>query len=169
MKPRLRYMTENDLPLVLCWRNHPDIRNYMFQNHIISIEEHLAWYKHASQQSDIELLIFEGYDAPQGVVNIKIEEAYNTGSWGFYTAPDAPKGSGKIMGQLVLDYTFNHLELRKLRGQAYSFNDPSIGLHQSLGFSLEPCADHNLSTSVDRSEIVCFGIDNDKYATLRKG
>ena len=33
---RLRRLTEDDVPMILPWRNHPDVRRFMYTQHEIS-------------------------------------------------------------------------------------------------------------------------------------
>jgi UDP-4-amino-4,6-dideoxy-N-acetyl-beta-L-altrosamine N-acetyltransferase len=40
----LRAMNDNDLKMVLNWRNQPEVRQRMFTRHEISMEEHQAWW-----------------------------------------------------------------------------------------------------------------------------
>ena len=41
----LRNICEDDLPLLLEWRNSPRIHSKMFTDHKITPEEHQAWFK----------------------------------------------------------------------------------------------------------------------------
>ena len=67
---KLRPMTELDLELVLSWRNHPDIRRYMYTNHQISMHEHHAWFSDAVARPENSLLIYECYGEATGFVKI---------------------------------------------------------------------------------------------------
>ncbi|WP_230714510.1 GNAT family N-acetyltransferase [Marinobacter shengliensis] len=52
----LRPMTESDLEQVLQWRNHPEVRRYMYTTHEIRLEEHSKWFMNATTNPAIELL-----------------------------------------------------------------------------------------------------------------
>ena len=54
--------------------------------------------------------------------------------WGFYAAPNAPKGSGTLLGRLALRHAFDNLMLPKLRGRVLPENIASINFHLKLGF-----------------------------------
>jgi RimJ/RimL family protein N-acetyltransferase len=57
--------------------------------------------------------------------------------WGFYMAPDAPKGSGRQLGLVSLSQAFTKLNLHKVCGEALAYNNRSILFHQALGFQQE--------------------------------
>src|SRR5690606_7378254 len=54
----LRRLTADDLPLVLSWRNHPDVRRFMYTRHEISAEEHARWFAEAEADPSRHLLAF---------------------------------------------------------------------------------------------------------------
>lgn len=133
----LRPMVHDDLESVLCWRNHPDVRRYMYSQHEISFEEHKHWFESASVKTDRHLLIFERNNIPLGFININQIKSGGIAEWGFYTAPEAPKGTGFKLGVAVLQYAFVDLNLHKLCGEVLAYNKPSINFHLKLGFQQE--------------------------------
>ena len=90
----IRNMREDDLTAVLEWRNHPEIRRYMYTQQVITYAEHCAWFKSASDNTHKHLLIFEIDSLPMGFVNLGSQENGKIADWGFYLAPDAVKGAG---------------------------------------------------------------------------
>ncbi len=136
---RLRAMEERDLPVVLRWRNTERIRRNMYTDHVISEDEHRAWFQKVQEQKRSVHLVFEMSGVPVGVVNITdFDTRNNTCHWGFYVgSPDAPQGSGTAMGLLALEHIFEHLKIRKLIGEALEYNDASIRFHERLGFVQE--------------------------------
>lgn len=155
---RLRYMEKSDLERVLAWRNHPSVRRYMYTQHEIRSEEHRQWFERVSQEAAKHLLIFEVAGTPTGFVNITRQTSGPIADWGFYLAPDAPRGSGYQLGQTVLLLAFDELDLHKLCGQALAFNERSIRFHQRLGFHQEGVLrDHHFDGDHFHS-VVCFGL-----------
>lgn len=157
-KGRIRLMTEQDLDLVFQWRNHPDVRMFMYTQHEIAFEEHKRWFENCSRDENKHLLIYEIDGNPLGFVNFSQLSLRKIADWGFYVAPGAPKGTGRQLGATALDYAFCTLDLHKLCGQALLFNEPSIGFHKSLGFQQEGVLrDHHFDGKKYYS-IVCFGL-----------
>ena len=67
---RVRPMTNEDLERVLAWRNHEEVRRYMYTQHEISLIEHSRWFGRASQDSSRHLLVFENDAVPLGFINL---------------------------------------------------------------------------------------------------
>ena len=96
---QIRSVCSDDLELLLSWRNHPGTRRFMFNQKVITMLEHQQWFEHALQQEDRQLLIYEVAGVPLGYMNFTNAVANGVSEWGFYVAPDAPKGSGTSMGR----------------------------------------------------------------------
>ena len=86
----IRRVTEIDLPTLLEWRNHADVRRFMFTQHEISVEEHRNWFYKASQDLSRCLLIVE--EAKQAIGYVQFSKVQDGGiaDWGFYARPSAP-------------------------------------------------------------------------------
>ncbi len=151
-------MSENDLELVLSWRNHPQVRRYMYTQHEISLEEHTRWFDRAKQDSERHLLIFEPGSTPLGFINIHQIAPGGIADWGFYVAPDAPKGTGRSLGNAALQFAFKTLTLHKLCGQALAFNERSIRFHLGQGFQQEGVLRQQHFDGQQYHDVICFGL-----------
>lgn len=151
-------MVHADLERVLAWRNHPDVRRYMYTQHEITLDEHQRWFERNLRDPKKHLLIFEENHQPLGFVNFN--EAVNGGvaDWGFYAAPDAPKGSGRQLGRAALNHSFTQLKLHKVCGQALAYNQRSIQFHQSLGFQQEGILRDQHFDGERHHHVICFGL-----------
>lgn len=131
----LRPMTDADLERVFFWRNHPSIRAHMFTQHEITLDEHRAWWDSVKSSSKFASFIFERASTPLGYVAFsEIVTTASTATWGFYTAPDAPKGTGSLMSLAAMDMGFGPLGLRRLNAEVLVRNTVSQQLHKSFGF-----------------------------------
>lgn len=155
---RIRKMNHADLENVLAWRNHPEVRRYMYTQHEITMYEHVRWFERASTDPERHLLIFERDATPTGFINFQVIASGGIANWGFYAAPDAPKGTGRLLGQAALEYAFTDAKLHKICGQALAFNERSIRFHQSLGFSKEGNLRHQHYDGQNYHDVVCFGL-----------
>jgi UDP-4-amino-4,6-dideoxy-N-acetyl-beta-L-altrosamine N-acetyltransferase len=133
---RLRAMMDADLELVLTWRNHPDVRHHMYTQNEISSEEHSRWFKTACADPLRHLLILEVDAEPQGYVNFQCNDVRGA-VWGFYLAPLAVKGSGRLLGEAAIDYAFGKLDLDVVWGEVLFDNLASQKFHLRQGFVLE--------------------------------
>lgn len=159
----LRPMTESDLAQVLQWRNHLEVRRYMYTTHIISLEEHRKWFINASSNPDTDLLIYEQNGKAKGLVNITRTRSSEVADWGFYLAPKAVKGSGSELGKLALEYAFAKHGLHKLCGQALGFNERSIAFHKKLGFIEEGRLREQHFDGDEFHDVLCFGLLNREW------
>lgn len=154
----LRPMTVADLDSVLKLRNHAEIRRYMLTQHEISIEEHTSWFERVSQNAGIELLVLEIAEECCGFVQFKETHYRGVVDWGFYAAPDAPKGTGRKLGLAALTHAFTKENLHKICGQALHWNQPSIEFHKSLGFMKEGILRNQHFDGAGYHDLICFGM-----------
>lgn len=159
-------MVHTDLECVLAWRNHPDVRRYMYTQHEITRDEHQRWFDRALSNPKKHLLVFEMNHQPLGFVNFNEAENGGIADWGFYAAPDAPKGSGRQLGYAALNHAFAQLKLHKVCGQALAYNERSIQFHQSLGFQQEGVLRDQHFDSVRYHNAICFGLLRNEWQLI---
>lgn len=133
---RLRDLEEQDLQLVLNWRNSDRLRKVSNSDHIISFEEHQAWFERTKDSANSKGLIFENGKGPLGVVNIMEIDAKNSRCrWGFYLGEEpASRGLGGLMGFLALEYIFEQLQLQKVCAEVLALNVRGVDFHKKMGF-----------------------------------
>lgn len=165
----VRSMVQADLEMVLEWRNHPDVRRYMYSQHEISLDEHRRWFEQSALNPARHLLVFELDGAPVGFVNFNRLNSYVVADWGFYVAPDAPKGSGRLLGRAALNHAFNELALHKVCGQALAYNERSINFHRRLGFQQEGILRDQHFDGEHYHYVVCFGLLRHEWQPLQEG
>lgn len=155
---RLRKISEEDLPLLLSWRNDPTIRSYMFNPDLIKLEEHIQWYTRISGDERYTLLIYEDGGSPIGHMNFTQKPGCAIAEWGFYVSPTAPKGTGSKMATYSLEFAFKELKLLKVSAQVLAHNDRSLHLHRKLGFQQEGVLRAHHFDGNGYHDIHCFGL-----------
>ena len=132
----LRPITQADLSLLLSWRNHPQIRQKMYDQAVITWDQHLHWHEKVTADPSRIALIFTACGKPTGYVFFDLNHPTqsNCAKWGFYLAPKSEKGMGQMLGKTALSYAFSKLELDQLFGEVISTNLKSQRFHQRLGF-----------------------------------
>lgn len=159
----IRPMTEADLDIVLSWRNHSSVRQFMYTHREISLAEHESWFASAVHDPARHLAIYEEDGDPSGYVNFhRIND--RTSEWGFYTAPLAAKGTGHRMGVAAADHAFLTLACHKLYGRVLGFNERSIRFHLRLGFTREGILRRHHFDGNSYHDIHCFGLLIDEWA-----
>lgn len=155
---QIRRLTVEDLPMLLAWRNHAEVRRYMFNQHEISLDEHYNWFTKVSKDPRRCLLIVEEFAQAIGYVQLSKVVEGGVADWGFYSRPDAPKGTGRKLGVMALNYAFGPLKLYKVCGQAIASNEVSIAFHQRLGFTLEGVLRDQKRINGVYHSLHCFGL-----------
>jgi UDP-4-amino-4,6-dideoxy-N-acetyl-beta-L-altrosamine N-acetyltransferase len=156
-------MVDADVGRVLAWRNHSEVRRYMYTQHEITLDEHERWFEHARQDPSKHLLIFEACNQALGFVSFSEIENNRIADWGFYVAPDAPKGCGKELGLAALGHAFNEIKLHKVCAQALAYNSRSIKFHQSFGFQQEGALRDQHFDGERYHNVICFGLLSNEW------
>lgn len=154
----IRPVALSDLPTILEWRNHSNVRRFMFTQHDITLQEHTAWFERANQDNTRRLLIVEERQRPIGYVQFSQVRIGGVADWGFYTSPEAPKGTGRKLGVAALNHAFGVLRLYKVRGQVIESNTASIAFHKALGFKKEDVPHEQQYVQGKHHNIIYFGL-----------
>lgn len=156
----LRSLEDEDLEKILEWRNSDRIRSTMFVDRIITLVEHTEWFIRTREQYDNYFKLFLYKNEPVGVLNFtKIDQVNNNCLWGFYLGKEGlPRGTGIIMGFLGLEHAFEKLELRKVSGEVFASNTPSLKFHEKLGFIKESLIKEYIQKNGIYQDIVVYGL-----------
>lgn len=166
MKAEFRVLQQSDLPMLLQWRNHEQIRSFMFQQHEIGYEEHLKWFESNRTNPERVLLIYFENSEPTGFMQFKaLQSEQNVLEWGFYINPESTAGTGSRMCSLAIAYAFNELAANKVYGEVLGFNHASLKLHHKLGFREEACRREQPETWGKNHSVHCFGLLKDEWQT----
>jgi UDP-4-amino-4,6-dideoxy-N-acetyl-beta-L-altrosamine N-acetyltransferase len=121
-----------DKELILNWRNNDSIRKWMYNNNLISKEEHFDFLKQLSNCDDKLYFLVKEDDKNIGVidfVNIKNQ----TAEMGIYSSPFL-KGYGEILLDLIIDYATKKLKLKKIKAEVFAINKRAVNLYERKGF-----------------------------------
>lgn len=132
---RLRALQASDLPQVRGWRNSDRVRLAMTNQHLISLDEHRAWFERVSASEHERHYVFECGSTPLGMVSFKDIESGRGADWGLYIGEAwAPRHSGAKLGVLALGTAFDELGLKTVRAAVLARNEASLGYHERMGF-----------------------------------
>ena len=131
----------------------------MYNDSLISQQEHDAWFACALAEIPVPYLIFLYEGKGIGFISFRnISAANGRCYWSFYLGEaDVPLGAGSVMEFFALDYAFMNLKIRKLCCEVFSFiNRGVIKLHEKFGFVQEGrFVDHYLKND-KYEDIVCL-------------
>ncbi|EHD2720322.1 UDP-4-amino-4,6-dideoxy-N-acetyl-beta-L-altrosamine N-acetyltransferase [Campylobacter coli] len=117
------------------YRNHPEVRKYLYQTHFISKLEHknfIKKLKHNTKKSYF-CVILDGQII--GNINFHIKE--NEIDFGFYANPFSKiLGIGRILEQISIYYAFKIINTPVLSLEIFSDNTQVINLHHKFDFKV---------------------------------
>lgn len=165
----IRPLARADLALVLGWRNADRVRLNMYTTHVISAEEHSAWFERLQQNTKDLAFVFERAGEPLGFLSFTaIDRTHGRAHWGFYLgADDVPRGTGTMLGILAMDHAFGALGLRKVIGEVLDFNMASLRLFRRLGFAEEGHFREDVCRDGQLCGVVRFALFRDQWPTER--
>lgn len=135
----LRVLEKADLELMLPWRNASAVRQAMFSQHEISLEEHRAWFQRMQADSSMRWFLYQdATQSPLGVVYFTgLNRSPENAFWGFYAKPEVTPGTGLRLSLDALHEAFDELGLHKLNAEVLSSNQRSLDMQKKVGFQEE--------------------------------
>jgi|YNPNPStandDraft_1061719.scaffolds.fasta_scaffold11667_4 UDP-4-amino-4,6-dideoxy-N-acetyl-beta-L-altrosamine N-acetyltransferase len=135
----LRALEERDLPLILEWRNDPDILRFLDSYEPLSMHQHRRWFEGLhGDPSRAYLGIVDTDGELAGVIWLKqIDWRVRKAEVGIYLGRCRGQGLGKRALTALVRYAFDTLNLNKLWATVFSYNQPSMRLFEGAGFSRE--------------------------------
>ena len=139
---RLRAMEESDLAFVAAWRSDPEVYEYFYEYLPVSTRQQRNWYeKQLSDSSEINLVVAKSDGTAIGTVSIyHIDRRNRKAEWGRLVIGDPAMRAGGIGAEietLVLEYSFEHLNLHKLYCEVLVENEKVVAMHKKFGFREE--------------------------------
>lgn len=119
-------LTQDETEMVLEWRNHIKVRKMMYNQHIITLAEHLYFINHLKNEPNMHHFLLKGEEY-LGVINFKENH------FGLYANPQR-KGVGKTLMREVIHYGFQHLKLKSLIAEVFENNPQAIALYKKFHF-----------------------------------
>lgn len=128
-------LTDEELLMILQWRNHPDIRKCMNNTDPIPAESHLNYCHNLKNREDIIYWLILKEDKPVGVLNIiNIDYDKEICEPGFYLAPEVMgRGESIFVLSNYKDFLLNKLEFKALVGHNYADNKPALAFTMFFG------------------------------------
>ncbi|MBD3842125.1 MAG: UDP-4-amino-4,6-dideoxy-N-acetyl-beta-L-altrosamine N-acetyltransferase [Campylobacterales bacterium] len=120
--------------LVLSWRNHPNIRKWMYNTSEILLEDHLKYIDLLSSKKDRLYFLVLKNNHPIGVADLTtINKEEQTAEIGLYADPHQ-KCNGSFILKVLIEYAFDTLNLHKLYANVYDTNIKAINLYNKFNF-----------------------------------
>lgn len=139
----LRPATDDEVDLLLRWRNQDANRRVSIHQHLIQEEEHRRWWSGVRGDPRRRVLVLEIDGEPCGAVTfarLRDVGSRRHGSWGFFLDHDGlrERGATFVAWQRVvreaLDHAFDLLDLHVLEAEVLEDNDVVRRSNRRLGF-----------------------------------
>lgn len=133
----LRDLRDDDAPMLLEWRNDPQVSKYLYNDHTIGAEEHARWFGRALAGENGRYWIIQVDGTDVGLVSINdIDERNSRCTWAFYVASPAARGRGvgSFVEYSVLSHVFDEMGMHRLWCEVLGFNEPVVEMHRKFGF-----------------------------------
>lgn len=136
---RLRLLKESDLPLTLRWRNQPHIRKWFIYSDELTPEQHQLWYEnYRTRDNDFTFVIEDISGNPVGQIALyHLDWEAGIAELGrlMIGEPSASgKGLAKAATQVLLEFAFGQLNLKRVVLEVYEDNAPAIAIYEKCGF-----------------------------------
>jgi UDP-4-amino-4,6-dideoxy-N-acetyl-beta-L-altrosamine N-acetyltransferase len=140
---QLRAIEYEDLPLIVKWRNDPEVYQYFYEHEPLSLVMQRGWFEKYLVRSDEKLWIVEAKDTHEAIGTVglvHLDWRNRKGEWGrLLIYPDEYRhgGYGSEVESLILRYFFDHMNMNRLQCEVFLENESVWQLHQIFGFKRE--------------------------------
>jgi UDP-4-amino-4,6-dideoxy-N-acetyl-beta-L-altrosamine N-acetyltransferase len=140
---QLRAIEYEDLPLMVKWRNDPEVYQYFYEQEPLSLVVQKAWFEKFLQKPDERLWIVETIETKEAIGTVglvHIDWRNRKAEWGrLLIYPDKYRhgGYGSEIESLILRYFFDHMNMNRLQCELFAENENVIALHKKFGFKQE--------------------------------
>lgn len=141
--------------MILKWRNHPDIRKWMYNQDEIKFEEHLSFIESLKSRKDKLYFLVKKEDEFIGVIDfldLDKKEIF----YGIYSNPNSKiMGVGRILNEISIDFAFNSLKAHKLKLEVFEDNIQVRNLHKKYKFR------ETSQKYVNNKKVICMELENE--------
>lgn len=149
-------------------RNQESVRKSMYTDHVIGLEEHLAWLERLEKDTkQIVFVVFLG-SVVSGVVSINaLDRLHKKSDWAFYLDSKARGGLGAALEYALLNYAFDELGLEKLNCEVIETNPAVVKMHLRFGFLEEGFRRSNIEKDGKRIGVHFLGLAKADWISKR--
>jgi UDP-4-amino-4,6-dideoxy-N-acetyl-beta-L-altrosamine N-acetyltransferase len=136
----LKKIDQNDIEILRSWRNSDDVSKFMISKTKISKDDQLNWYKQISNDSSgyywvimLKNKIKIGYASLTKINNLNY-----TAEPGLYIGDKNYRNTfyGIEAFYYLLDFAFNHIQLKEIKGMVMISNQPALKMNKQFGFKI---------------------------------
>ena len=150
-------------------RNQDGVRKYMYTDHIISLDEHLAWVQHLQRNNQQAVFIVLMDGVVGGVVSVNEIDRINLKSdWAFYLNASIWGGLGAALEFGLINFIFQTRGLEKLNCEVIKTNEAVVKLHKKFGSVEEGFRRENIIKNENRIGVFCLGLTKSDWVKKKE-
>ena len=148
-------LTLDEKKMILSWRNHPNVKQWMYNNNDITIENHLSFIETLKKSKDKQYFVVKHDNEYIGVIDfteINNPEIF----FGLYSNPNVKiAGVGRILEKVCINYGMNILNVDTLKLEVFSDNVQVRNLHKKFNFK------ETAKKIINNKEVICMELKNE--------
>lgn len=171
---KLREVRDEDIRLFWKWKNDPHYYDFFYELIPISWQQQQNWTsKILNDPNEIifSIALNDSNDSCLGTVGFQhIDRRNRKAEWGRWIIGDkgrAPRGAGKEVECLMLEYGFEHLGLNKLYCEVLTTNEKVVSLHKRFGFVEEGLFREHVFKQGKFVDILFLALYSKRYFEIR--
>jgi UDP-4-amino-4,6-dideoxy-N-acetyl-beta-L-altrosamine N-acetyltransferase len=151
--------TDEQKRSVLEVRNQVSVRKFMYTEHEIRLDEHLAWVERLKSDKRQIVFVVLVDNVVSGVVSVNaIDRLHLKSDWAFYLDENVRRGLGAALEFGLINFVFDELGLEKLNCEVIETNDAVVKLHKKFSFSEEGFRRENIIKNQKRIGVYFLGL-----------
>ncbi len=154
-------LNDEEKEIIRDWRNHEDIRKWMYSDHIISLEEHINFIEGLKKDNKKFYWLARYKDGwYPGVISLnRLDVRNNNGYLGIYTNPEL-SGTGSLLIECLKKVSFDIAHLHTLKSEVIETNLRAINFYKKSGFSEEGRLKEFVFKDGKWQDVIAMGIIN---------
>lgn len=141
--------------MILAWRNHENVKAYMYNTNDISEAEHFGFIEALQTSEDRRYFLVQNAGIDIGVIDFN-EISKESVVMGLYANPTLnQKGIGSLLMQSIVEYAFKRLKVNILKAEVFTENTKAKALYEKFGF----CEKERIS--INDKEVICMELTNE--------
>lgn len=148
-------LSESQKKMILAWRNHKDVKAYMYNTKDISEAEHFSFIESLKTREDRRYFLVQDAEIDIGVIDFN-DISKESAVMGLYANPTLQqKGVGSRLMDAIMEYACETLKVRILKAEVFADNLKAKALYEKFGFCEKG------RKMVNEKEVICMELSNE--------
>lgn len=148
-------LSESQKKMILAWRNHENVKAYMYNTNDISEVEHFSFIEALQTREDRHYFLVQNAGVDIGVIDFN-DISKESAVMGLYANPTLhQKGIGSLLMDAIVAYAFETLKVPILKAEVFESNTKAKALYEKFGFSEKE------RKMVNEKEVICMELTNE--------